>query len=85
MRVFTMDDLTRILRECAGEDEAVDLSGDIADTSIAELGYDSLAVLETAARIEREFGVLLDDSVIAKAATPGDLVQVVNQYLIQAV
>lgn len=36
-----LSDLTRILRECAGEEEGVDLDGDVLDLNWMELGYDS--------------------------------------------
>ncbi|GAA2789714.1 acyl carrier protein [Saccharopolyspora taberi] len=76
---LTLDDLTRILREGAGEQEDVDLSGDILDTEFAELGYDSLALLETAARISREYGLTIDDDAATAATTPRKLLDVVNQ------
>lgn len=76
--VVTIDDLRRILREGAGADENVDLDGDILDVQFAELGYDSLALLETAARVTREFGVKLDDDVATSVTTPRELLAVIN-------
>ncbi|MGW3290684.1 acyl carrier protein [Streptomyces sp. NPDC001002] len=70
MCTMTIDDLRRILAECAGEDEAVDLGGDILDATFADLGYDSLALMETAARIEREFGVAVPEDEFTGTATP---------------
>ncbi|MFD3515338.1 acyl carrier protein [Streptomyces sp. NPDC058657] len=75
---FTLDDLKRILREGAGAEEGVDLDGDILDTGFEELGYESLALLETGSRIEREFGVTLDDDVLSDAQTPRALLTGVN-------
>ncbi|MDA3645738.1 acyl carrier protein [Saccharopolyspora indica] len=80
-KLFTIDDLRRILREAAGVDENVDINGDIHDLEFEELGYESLALLETATRIEREFGVELEDSVITEARTPAALLAVVNGAL----
>ncbi|MFI7410009.1 acyl carrier protein [Streptomyces sp. NPDC049627] len=74
-----IDDLRRILVACAGEDDGMDLSGDILDTSFGDLGYDSLALMETAARIELDYGVALADDVIADAKTPRDLLDLVNR------
>lgn len=74
---MTIDDLRRILAECAGEDETGDLHGDILDTTFDELGYDSLALMETAAKIRQEFGVDVDDDHIAVMATPRMLLDVV--------
>ncbi|MBZ4015353.1 MULTISPECIES: acyl carrier protein [Streptomyces] len=79
--VFTLDDLKRILLEGAGADEGVDLDGDILDTDFEELGYESLALLETGGRIEREWGITLDDSALTDAATPRALIETVNAHL----
>jgi act minimal PKS acyl carrier protein len=75
---ISIDDLTRILREGAGTDEGVDLDGEIMDTDFNDLGYDSLAMLETAARIGREYGITVDDNVVTAAHTPRELLKVVN-------
>ncbi|GGM05540.1 acyl carrier protein [Micromonospora yangpuensis] len=80
-RQFTFADLRRILIEGAGEAEGVQLGQDKVDVTFADLGYESLAMLETGSRIEREFGVTLDDSEVIDAATPGDLIAVVNAHL----
>ena len=78
---FTLDDLKRILLAGAGADEAVDLDADILDTGFDQLGYESLALLETSSRIEREYGITLDDSTLTDAVTPRDLIEVVNAHL----
>lgn len=79
IRVVTIDDLRRILREAAGED--VELYGDILDVPFDELGYDSLALLETGRRLETEHLIRLDDSTIIDATTPRALLAVVNAQL----
>ncbi len=81
---FTVEDLKRILREGAGADETVDLEGDLLDTDFAALGYESLAMLETGARIEREYGITLDDEVLTDSRTPHALVEAVNAHLCAA-
>ncbi|MEU1662857.1 acyl carrier protein [Streptomyces sparsogenes] len=81
---MTLSELTTLLRECAGEDETVDLDGDVLDTPFTDLNYDSLAVLQTVGRIEREYGVLLADDTVAEAATPRLLLQYVNAGLTEA-
>ncbi|MFJ9946674.1 acyl carrier protein [Kitasatospora sp. NPDC091207] len=83
-QAFTLDDLKRILREGAGTDEGVDLDGDILDTEFDALGYESLAMLETGGRIEREFDVTLDDGALIDARTPRALIEVVNTLLVPA-
>ncbi|HEX5400929.1 MAG TPA: acyl carrier protein [Pseudonocardiaceae bacterium] len=78
---MTIDDLRRILRESAGEDEDVDLDGDIIDVEFADLGYDSIALLETGGYIERERGVSLDEESVTSAETPRKFLAVVNDSL----
>ncbi|MDA5283730.1 acyl carrier protein [Streptomyces sp. NPDC054904] len=78
---FTFEDLKRILLEGAGADEGVDLDGDILDSDFETLGYESLALLETGGRIEREFGVTLDDDVFSDHTTPRSLVAAINESL----
>ncbi|WKD32277.1 acyl carrier protein [Streptomyces xanthophaeus] len=78
---LSLDEFTRILREAAGEDEAVDLSGDTADTPFTELGYDSLALLEVAGRIARDYGVSLADEELDAVETPRAFVDLVNEAL----
>jgi act minimal PKS acyl carrier protein len=78
---FTLDDLRRILLEAAGEEEGVDLTGDIIDTEFQALGYESLALLETGSRIEREYDISLEDSALTDAVTPRGLIDIVNEQL----
>jgi minimal PKS acyl carrier protein len=79
--VFNIDDLKRILLEGAGQPEGPGVEAATVDVEFQELGYDSLAVLETCTRIEREFGVSLDEEVLGQARTPRALVDVVNKQL----
>jgi act minimal PKS acyl carrier protein len=78
---FSLEDLKRILREGAGADEDVDLDGDIAESEFDALGYESLALLETSGRIEREYGIRLDEDLLATARTPRAFVDAVNDRL----
>ncbi|QSB15925.1 acyl carrier protein [Natronosporangium hydrolyticum] len=80
-REISLSDLRLILREAAGADEGVDLDADILDTAFADLGYDSLALLEASSRIERQFSVSLEESMLAEAATPREFLDVVNAHL----
>ena len=81
---LTLDDLTRILRTAAGEPADADLDGDILDLTFDLLGYDSVALLETASRIERQFGVTLDDTTLSGGETPRALLAAVNSQLAAA-
>ena len=78
---MNLDDLRRIMAECAGEEEGIDLTGDIRDTAFIDLGYDSLALMESAARIKREFGVAIADDDLAQLETPRAVLDVVNRAL----
>jgi act minimal PKS acyl carrier protein len=78
---FTVQDLKAVLRAAAGEEDATALDGDIQDAAFEDLGYDSVALLETAGRIEREFGIQLPDSFVTDARTPRVLVDAVNERL----
>jgi act minimal PKS acyl carrier protein len=81
MQVLTLDALRQLLRKSAGEAEDVDLDGDIAGIPFEELGYDSIALLETAAAIERDYGITLSDETVGKAETPGTLLALVNERM----
>lgn len=79
MAQLTAARLKEILREGAGQEEGVDLSDNFMDNTFIELGYDSLALLETVGRIEREFGISLGDDVTSEAETPRLLIDLVNR------
>jgi acyl carrier protein len=81
---LTLDDLRRILRAVAGEAEGAGLDGDILDVTFTDLGYDSLALLETAGQIERERDLQLDESTITEAQTPRQLLTAVTEQLVAA-
>ncbi|ANS69117.1 acyl carrier protein [Streptomyces lincolnensis] len=78
---FTLDDLKRILLEGSGVPEGADLRADILDTDFTDIGYDSLALLETASRVEREYGIELDETVLGDATTPRAFVDAVGAHL----
>ncbi|MFG2289524.1 acyl carrier protein [Streptomyces sp. NPDC048595] len=81
---MTLDDLRRMLTEAAGEPEHGALAGDIADTGFEALGYDSLALLETAALITQEFGVRIADEDLFELRTPRAVLDLVNGAAAQA-
>jgi act minimal PKS acyl carrier protein len=81
---LTLEDLRRILRTVAGEAEGTGLDGDILDVTFTDLGYDSLALLETAGQIERERELQLDESTITEAQTPRELLAAVTEQLAAA-
>ncbi|WP_030997653.1 acyl carrier protein [Streptomyces sp. NRRL F-5630] len=79
-----LENLTTVLRECAGESENADLSERALDISFTDLGYDSVAVLETTARIERDYGIALDDEAVSEAETLRQYLALVNEALAAA-
>lgn len=84
MSKVTIDDLRRILIACAGDAETPELHGDIAALEFEDLGYDSLALMETAARIEQEFGVRIAEEQITEVTTPRELLDLVNTAVVDA-
>ncbi|MFE0464887.1 acyl carrier protein [Kitasatospora sp. NPDC058965] len=78
MPIMSINDLRRILIESAGFDGADDPAADIHDVTFEELGYDSLALMESAARIYQEFGVRIPDDEITEVETPRALLDLVN-------
>lgn len=84
MSRFTVDDVRRILRDCAGEPDSTSLDDDFSAVSFEEMGYDSLAVLEMAARIQQEVLVAIPDEVIVDLVTPDAVVNYVNPRIAAA-
>ncbi|MEO3845308.1 MULTISPECIES: acyl carrier protein [unclassified Streptomyces] len=76
MSEFTLSHLVALIRDCAGESDVADLSGDIADMAFDELGYDSLALLELSARIKQTLGVEVAES---EMRTPGGTLRLINE------
>jgi act minimal PKS acyl carrier protein len=81
---FGLEDLKRILLESAGADETVDLDGDILDRDFDELGYESLALLETGRLVERSLGITLPDAVLTDSGTPRALIAAINEHIAAA-
>ncbi|HET7016196.1 MAG TPA: acyl carrier protein [Streptosporangiaceae bacterium] len=71
-------ELRQILRDSAGVEAGVDLDGEILDITFEDLGYDSIAVLETAAKITQEYGVPIDDDALTVSTTPRELLALIG-------
>jgi act minimal PKS acyl carrier protein len=78
-REVTIEELMRILYAAAGTHDGTPGDGDMLDVEFADLGYDSLALLEAGNRIEREYAVKLQDDAITSARTPRALLAIVNR------
>ncbi|HUY52417.1 MAG TPA: acyl carrier protein [Streptosporangiaceae bacterium] len=81
MRQITLRELQDIMRQCAGEDESAQPLEQVADQAFDELGYDSLALLETQTRIKLDYGVELSENELTQGMTPRQLVDMVNTLL----
>ena len=84
MRQMTLHDLQDIMRECAGEDESAQSLEQAPDEDFIDLGYDSLALLETQARVKREYGVEFSEDDLADITTPREFVEFFNSLLLAA-
>ncbi|MGB3440122.1 MAG: acyl carrier protein [Actinophytocola sp.] len=81
MSEFTLSELKEIMRTSVGVTEGVDLDGDIVDVEFADLGYDSLALLEVASQVERRYGVPIPDEAVSEMPTPGRALEFINARL----
>ncbi|MFC8507212.1 acyl carrier protein [Streptomyces sp. NPDC057411] len=84
MTQLTTDRLMEIIRDCAGEGDPVAGDRRPEELEFTALGYDSLALLETASRLEREFQVSLGEEEFGLARTPAQLTALVNRLLAEA-
>jgi act minimal PKS acyl carrier protein len=75
---FEFSDLKRILRDCAGEEPAEAPETAAIDATFGELGYDSIVLMETLARIAREYRVTIEDDAVTADTTPRLLIDLVN-------
>jgi minimal PKS acyl carrier protein len=82
MATFTPGRLRQIMRACAGPGEHPELEGEFLDVPHTDLGLDSLAVLELAARIQQELGVRFPDETVAEMETPRNVLDYVNQQMV---
>lgn len=78
MAQITLSELQDIMHECAGWAQSLEQA---PDQPFAELGYDSLALLETLSRIKRDRGVEVADDELGWLETPRQLVDLINALL----
>jgi acyl carrier protein len=82
MHQFTADDLTMIMRSCAGMPESATLGGRELDETYADLGFDSLAVLEIQAQIQQQYGIQVGDEATDHMPTPASTVSYINTLIL---
>lgn len=75
--MLTLDELRAIMLTC-GTEADVDLDADITDTELADLGFDSLAMLHIASLVQQRTGVSIPDDLALELATPGAVLDFVN-------
>jgi minimal PKS acyl carrier protein len=78
-RRLTMEEFQGIMFAAVGGDGANFVSD--SDQEFEDLGYDSLALLDAGGRIEREFGISLDDTMLTGSTTPRAFVDAVNNAI----
>jgi act minimal PKS acyl carrier protein len=80
-KMMSIEDLRGIFIACAGGDDTDVLHGDISAISFEELGYDSLALIETTATLKRDYGVVIPDEQITKVRTLSELLNLINDRI----
>lgn len=71
--------LIMLLSESVGLEEDADLADGDSETALSELGYDSLALLHVANRIEADFKLTLPDDAINENATLASLLEALER------
>jgi act minimal PKS acyl carrier protein len=80
-KTMSVDELRGILIACAGGEDTEAFRGDISEITFDDLGYDSLALIETATRLKLDHGVIIPDELITEVRTPADLLELVNERI----
>ncbi|WP_158852617.1 acyl carrier protein [Saccharothrix deserti] len=81
MSKLTIEELFQALIESAGDSETDITPADSLDVPFADIGYDSLALMETAAKIAQRTGVKIDDEQLVDAETPRQLLDLLNRAM----
>ena len=79
--MFTVNTLRDIMKVCAGPGEHPELEGEFVDVTYEDLGFDSLAVLQLATRIQQDLGVPVPDDAVAEMVRPRDFLEYVNKQM----
>ena len=78
---FTFEDLDANVRAAAGNPDIAPLTGDTLDADFADLGCDSLVLIELINRINRAYGINLPDAAIEHMRTPRSTLAYLNDWL----
>jgi act minimal PKS acyl carrier protein len=72
------EQLFRYIADSAGEGDPAELSQGALDTPLDDLGYDSLALMEAAARIRQDTGIVVEEEKLTEVTTARDMLELVN-------
>ena len=76
-------DFNKEIVEILSKITRIDLKGITYDTLIfEELGIDSLMAIEILARIEKQFDIIIEESVLADVNTVGDFVKAIEKKIV---
>ncbi|MFC4148486.1 acyl carrier protein [Micromonospora mangrovi] len=78
MTTFTLDDLRHLFTTSEGLGGNPAFGPENLDAPLTELGYDSLAMLELAAVVQREYGVRMPDDCVIEMTTPRATIDYIN-------
>ncbi|MEV4206356.1 acyl carrier protein [Nocardia salmonicida] len=78
MAPITESDILQALISAAGDPETDLPDGGLLDTTFEELGYDSLALIESVSRLEKRFAVKIADQTVMDCRTFREMVERVN-------
>lgn len=81
MSTMNIDDLKAVMNRCTGQLDGSELTAADLGTSFPEIGFDSLAVLEIASQIQREYGLQIPDEAIETMDCPQAVIDYVNAQL----
>ncbi|CAI4166209.1 acyl carrier protein [Streptomyces albidoflavus] len=81
MSTISFNDLKTIMSRSLGEVDGTELTEADLTTPFTEIGYDSLAVLEIASQLQREYGLQIPDEAIEEMDTPQAVIDYVNTSL----
>jgi minimal PKS acyl carrier protein len=78
MQAVTPAELLDILVQCSGEGANLVPDEQFVATEFADMGFDSLALIEATAHIGRTHGLELSDDLLPQLLTPRDLLHHLN-------
>lgn len=75
---MTDDEILKHLKEIALDEEGIDISGASLDSTLKELGFDSLSTLQMVVSVEDEFGIELSEGTDGMPETLGGIVDMIR-------